>query len=85
MDHLIAAILEPLFAALGAFLEALLSIVVHMLLSLLLYLVAVPVSCVLFTPGVLSGAVVGAGHYADKVVAGYRGICGGVLQAGCWV
>ena len=85
MDHLIAAILEPLFAALGAFLEALLSIVVHVLLSLLLYLIAVPVSCVLFTPVVFIGALFGAGRYADKVAAGYRGICEGVLQAGCWV
>ncbi len=93
MDQLLgaifAAILEPLLTVVGAFLEAvfaaLLSAVVHFLLSCLLYLVAVPFSCALFTPVVLIRALFGAGHYSDKVMAGYRGICAGLVHAGCWV
>ena len=69
------AIFEPLLEALCELIFGpLLALLGHLLLSVLLYIVSIPLVCLLCTPFVLVCAYFGPGTYAEKVVAGYKGV-----------
>jgi hypothetical protein len=54
--------------------EALISFVFTVILRILVWIVAVPLGCLLMTPIVLVRAGSGSGSYREKVASGYKKI-----------
>ena len=72
----------PILAILKIFLEPILCFIMYFVFWLLLFALAFPFCCILFTPVVLLCACSGPGTYSAKVIAGYKGVCEGVLRFG---
>lgn len=82
MEIILEAILN---AVLEFIIEPLLAIVGYLLLTLLVYVVGLPLLCLVCTPVVLIAACFGPGIYGDKVVSGYKGIMKVAINHGGFV